>query len=122
MAEPHQPLEQEGPAPPGPTLTKAREGGHDRARPFLRAGAATGSFIWKAQINWKYTPTGPHTGVLQLFQVMEEFQRETLRESRDIRWSSKNEFESTTTFHLLSRLIGQQLRFVRDYYPRDGIR
>lgn len=69
---------------------------------------------WEGQTNWKYTSTGPATGVL------EEFQGKTLVERGNIRWMSKNEFEDTIAFSPNPDVIGERFRFVREW--RDGIR
>ena len=68
---------------------------------------------WEEQTNWKYTSTGPATGVL------EEFQGGMLCQREDIRWMSKNEFEETITFSPDPDSIGQRTRFVRDRKLRE---
>jgi hypothetical protein len=69
---------------------------------------------WEAQSNWKYTSTGPATG------VWEDHQGETLVERGNMRWISRNEIEYTVTFSPDPNGIGRRLRFVREW--RDGSR
>ncbi|HKE29361.1 MAG TPA: hypothetical protein VKB88_43725 [Bryobacteraceae bacterium] len=80
---------------------------------IMEARQSSSSHIWEAQVNWKYTSTGPGTGVLEEFQVLRDFQEETLRWRGDIRWISGNEFEYTTTFAWNDFFLHRQ-RFVRE--------